>query len=93
MVVAGGMESMTRAPYMLPKARGGMRMGHGEVLDHMFTDGLQDPDEGFMMGVYGQRCADKYDFTREADGRLWPRLGGTRPGAPWTASSMLRLRR
>lgn len=65
-VVAGGMESMTRAPYMLPKARGGFRMGHGEVLDHMFTDGLQDPDEGFMMGVYGQRCADKYEFTREA---------------------------
>lgn len=64
-VVAGGMESMTRAPYMLPKARGGMRMGHGEVLDHMFTDGLQDPDEGFMMGVYGQRCADKYEFSRE----------------------------
>jgi len=65
-VVAGGMESMTRAPYLLPKARGGYRMGHGEVLDHMFTDGLQDPDEGFMMGVYGQRCADKYEFTREA---------------------------
>lgn len=64
-VVAGGMESMTRAPYLLPKARGGYRMGHGEVLDHMFTDGLQDPDEGFMMGVYGQRCADKYDFSRE----------------------------
>lgn len=64
-VVAGGMESMTRAPYLLPKARGGMRMGPGEVLDHMFTDGLQDPDEGFMMGVYGQRCADKYEFTRE----------------------------
>lgn len=64
-VVAGGMESMTRAPYLLPKARGGFRMGHGEVLDHMFTDGLQDPDEQFMMGVYGQRCADKYEFTRE----------------------------
>lgn len=65
-VVAGGMESMTRAPYMLPKARGGYRMGPGEVLDHMFTDGLQDPDEGFMMGVYGQRCADKFDFSRES---------------------------
>jgi acetyl-CoA C-acetyltransferase len=64
-VVAGGMESMTRAPYMLPKARGGYRMGPGEVLDHMFTDGLQDPDEGFMMGVYGQRCADKFNFSRE----------------------------
>ena len=64
-VVAGGMESMSRSPYLLPKARGGYRMGHGEVLDHMFTDGLQDPDEGFMMGVYGQRCADKYNFSRE----------------------------
>ena len=64
-VVAGGMESMTGAPYLLPKARSGYRMGHGEVVDHMFYDGLQDPDEKFMMGVYGQRCADKYEFTRE----------------------------
>jgi acetyl-CoA C-acetyltransferase len=64
-VVAGGMESMTGAPYLLPKARNGYRMGHGDVLDHMFYDGLQDPDEKFMMGVYGQRCADKYEFTRE----------------------------
>jgi len=64
-VVAGGMENMTRAPYLLPKARGGYRLGHGEVLDHMFTDGLQDPDEGFMMGVYGERCAEKFKFTRE----------------------------
>lgn len=63
-VVAGGMESMTRAPYLLPRARGGYRMGHGEILDHMFTDGLQDPNEGFMMGVYGQKCADKYQFSR-----------------------------
>ncbi len=64
-VVAGGMENMTLAPYLLPKARGGYRMGHGEVLDHMFFDGLQDPDEKLMMGVYGERCAEKYDFTRE----------------------------
>ncbi len=64
-VVAGGMESMTRAPYILPKARGGYRMGNGEVVDHMFFDGLQDPDEKFLMGVFGQRCADKYEFTRE----------------------------
>jgi acetyl-CoA C-acetyltransferase len=64
-VVAGGMESMTGAPYILPKARGGYRMGNGEILDHMFYDGLQDPDEKFLMGVFGQRCADKYDFTRE----------------------------
>jgi acetyl-CoA C-acetyltransferase len=64
-VVAGGMENMTRSPYLLPKARGGFRMGHGEVLDHMFTDGLQDPDEGLMMGVYGERCAEKFQFSRE----------------------------
>ena len=64
-VVAGGMENMTLAPYLLPKARGGYRMGHGEVLDHMFTDGLQDPDDKLMMGVYGERCAEKYGFTRE----------------------------
>lgn len=50
-VVAGGMESMTNAPYLLPKARGGMRMGHGQVLDHMFTDGLQSPYDQQMMGV------------------------------------------
>ncbi len=64
-VVAGGMENMTLAPYLLPKARGGYRMGHGEVLDHMFTDGLQDPDDKLMMGVYGERCAEKFNFTRE----------------------------
>jgi acetyl-CoA C-acetyltransferase len=64
-VVAGGMESMTNAPYMLPKARGGMRMGHGTVLDHMFFDGLQDPYENLMMGEFGERCADKYAFSRE----------------------------
>lgn len=64
-VVAGGMENMTLTPYLLPKARGGYRMGHGEVLDHMFFDGLRDPDENLMMGVYGERCAAKYEFTRE----------------------------
>lgn len=64
-VVAGGMESMTLTPYLLPKARGGYRMGHGEVLDHMFFDGLQNPDDGLMMGVFGERCAEKYGFTRE----------------------------
>jgi acetyl-CoA C-acetyltransferase len=65
-VIAGGMESMTNAPYLLPKARGGMRMGHGEVLDHMFFDGLQDPYESFMMGEFAERCAEKYRFSREA---------------------------
>ena len=63
-VVAGGMESMTNAPYLLPKARGGMRMGHGQVLDHMFTDGLQSPYDQQMMGVFGEMCADKYEFSR-----------------------------
>jgi acetyl-CoA C-acetyltransferase len=63
-VVAGGMESMTNAPYMLPKARGGMRMGHGQVLDHMFWDGLQSPYDQQMMGVFGEMCADKYSFSR-----------------------------
>lgn len=64
LVVAGGMESMTNAPYLLPKARGGMRMGHGQVLDHMFTDGLQSPYDQQMMGVFGEMCADKYEFSR-----------------------------
>ena len=64
-VVAGGMENMTLAPYLLPKARSGYRMGHGQVLDHMFYDGLQNPDDNLMMGVFGERCAEKYEFTRE----------------------------
>jgi acetyl-CoA C-acetyltransferase len=64
-VVAGGMENMSLAPYILPKARSGYRMGHGEVLDHMFYDGLQNPDDKLMMGVFGERCAEKYNFTRE----------------------------
>ena len=65
LVVAGGLESMTNAPYLLPKARGGYRMGHQEVLDHMFTDGLQDVYEGHMMGHYAQNTADQYGYTRE----------------------------
>ena len=64
-VVAGGLESMSNAPYLLPKARSGYRMGHQEVLDHMFYDGLQDPYAGQMMGHYAQVTADKYGFTRE----------------------------
>ena len=63
-VVAGGMESMTNAPYLLPKARGGMRMGHGQVQDHMFWDGLQSPYDQQMMGVFGEMCAEKYGFSR-----------------------------
>src|SRR6187455_1518979 len=62
--VAGGLESMTNAPYLLPKARGGMRMGHGEVLDHMFYDGLQSPFDGQLMGTFAENTAQKYGFTR-----------------------------
>ncbi|WP_186108584.1 acetyl-CoA C-acetyltransferase [Burkholderia gladioli] len=66
-IVAGGMESMTNAPYLLPKARGGMRMGHGQVLDHMFLDGLEDAyDKGRLMGSFADECAAEYGFTREA---------------------------
>jgi acetyl-CoA C-acetyltransferase len=64
LAVAGGLESMTNAPYLLPKARGGMRMGHGEVLDHMFYDGLQSPFDGQLMGTFGEATAQKYGFTR-----------------------------
>lgn len=65
--VAGGMESMTNAPYLMPKARGGYRMGHQQVLDHMFFDGLEDAyDKGRLMGTFAEDCAAKYQFTREA---------------------------
>jgi acetyl-CoA C-acetyltransferase len=66
-IVAGGMESMTNAPYLLPKARAGLRMGHSQVLDHMFYDGLEDAyDKGRLMGTFAEDCAAKYSFTREA---------------------------
>ncbi len=64
-VLTGGMESMTNAPYMLPKARSGYRMGHQEVLDHMFYDGLQNPYDGNMMGHFAELTAQKYGLTRE----------------------------
>ncbi len=64
-VVAGGLESMTNAPYLLPKARGGYRMGHQQTQDHMFTDGLQDVYEGQMMGHFAEQTAQKYGFTRD----------------------------
>ena len=63
--IAGGMESMSNAPYLLPKARAGYRMGHGQVIDHMFLDGLEDAYEGGLMGTFAELCADKYSFTRE----------------------------
>src|SRR5258706_4762960 len=66
-IVAGGMESMTNAPYLLPKARSGMRMGHGQVLDHMFLDGLEDAyEKGRLMGTFAEQCAGSFSFTREA---------------------------
>ena len=64
-VLAGGMESMSNAPYLMPKARAGYRMGHQEILDHMFFDGLQNPADGNMMGHFAELTADKYGFTRE----------------------------
>ena len=63
-IVAGGMESMTNAPYLLPKARGGMRLGHAQALDHMFLDGLEDAYEGGLMGNFAEACASKYEFSR-----------------------------
>ncbi|MGZ8268646.1 MAG: acetyl-CoA C-acetyltransferase [Burkholderiales bacterium] len=66
-IVAGGMESMTNAPYLLPKARAGLRLGHGQVIDHMFYDGLEDAyDKGRLMGVFAEDCAAKYQFSRQA---------------------------
>lgn len=65
-VLAGGMESMSNAPYLLPKARAGYRMGHQEVLDHMFFDGLQNPYDGNMMGYFAEATAREYGFTRGA---------------------------
>ena len=66
-IVAGGMESMTNAPYLLDKARGGYRMGHGKIIDHMFMDGLEDAyDKGRLMGTFAEDCAQKGDFSRQA---------------------------
>ena len=66
-IVAGGMESMTRAPYLLPKMRGGARLGHGQVIDHMFLDGLEDAyDKGRLMGTFAEDCAEAFQFTRAA---------------------------
>lgn len=64
-VVAGGLESMSNAPYLLDKARSGYRLGHGKVLDHMFCDGLEDAYEGRLMGTYAEDTAEHYQFTRE----------------------------
>jgi acetyl-CoA C-acetyltransferase len=66
-MIAGGMESMSNAPYLLPKMRGGARIGHAQVIDHMFLDGLEDAyDKGRLMGTFAEDCAEKFQFTREA---------------------------
>ncbi|WP_104019874.1 thiolase family protein [Roseovarius nitratireducens] len=66
-MIAGGMESMSCAPYLLPKMRGGARIGHAQVIDHMFLDGLEDAyDKGRLMGTFAEDCAEKFQFTREA---------------------------
>nr|WP_294864931.1 acetyl-CoA C-acyltransferase [uncultured Pseudogulbenkiania sp.] len=66
-MVAGGMESMSNAPYLIPKARGGLRLGHGELKDHMFLDGLEDAyDKGKLMGVFAELCAERFGFSRVA---------------------------
>jgi acetyl-CoA C-acetyltransferase len=86
-MVAGGMESMSNAPYLLDKARGGYRMGHGRVLDHMFLDGLEDAyDKGRLMGTFAEECAQSYGFTREAQdafaiASLGRALAATRDGS------------
>ncbi len=67
LIAAGGMESMTNAPYLLPKMRSGARLGHGQVIDHMFLDGLEDAyDKGRLMGSFAEDCAEAFQFTREA---------------------------
>jgi acetyl-CoA C-acetyltransferase len=66
-MIAGGMESMSNAPYLLPKMRGGARIGHAQVIDHMFLDGLEDAyDKGRLMGTFAEDCAEAFQFTREA---------------------------
>src|SRR6185436_3095459 len=70
-IVAGGMESMTNAPYLLPKARAGLRMGHGQVIDHMFYDGLEDAyEKGRLMGTFAEECAQSFSFTRESQDKF-----------------------
>ena len=78
LAVAGGLESMSNAPYLLPKARAGMRMGHGEVLDHMFYDGLQSPFDGQLMGVFAENTAQKYALLARGPGRVRHRIHAAR---------------
>ena len=86
-MIAGGMESMSNAPYLLPKMRGGARLGHAQVVDHMFLDGLEDAyDKGRLMGTFAEDCAEKFQFTRQAQddyalGSLEGALEAQRSGA------------
>ena len=81
-VVAGGMESMSNAPYLLDRARTGYRMGHGRTIDHMFLDGLEDAyDKGRLMGTFAEDCAESYQFTREAQDSLCAGLARARQRA------------
>ena len=64
-IIAGGMESMSNAPYLIPKARAGLRIGHHEIIDHMFFDGLENPADNSLMGCFAETCADKYNFSRQ----------------------------
>ena len=64
-IIAGGMESMSNAPYLIPRARHGLRMGHKEILDHLFLDGLQNPKDQQLMGCFAETCAKKYSFSRK----------------------------
>ncbi len=79
-VVAGGMESMTNAPYLLAKARQGLRMGHDEIKDAMFLDGLEDAETGRSMGTFAQDTADRYQITRDEMDAFATPLGRTRAG-------------
>jgi acetyl-CoA C-acetyltransferase len=82
-LVAGGMESMTNAPYVLPKARGGYRIGHDRIFDHMMLDGLEDAYEpGRSMGTFGEDCAAKYSFTREQQDAFATRQCAAAPKQP-----------
>lgn len=85
-MVAGGMESMTNAPYLLPKARGGFRMGHGEVKDHMFIDGLENAYDHHLMGHFAEETAKTYGFTREEQDNF-ARISGERALAAEAAGS------
>ena len=86
-MIAGGMESMTNAPYLLPKMRGGARIGHASVIDHMFLDGLEDAyDKGRLMGTFAEDCAEAFQFTRAAQDdyalqSLWNALAAQASGA------------